>query len=508
MSGSCSSTFGYDSLYLDLKRNGVSINRTQIKLTDGTTPFSIVSSIRADTVEYSITVGITSGTKNFIFASRDSIVAGDVYLIAGQSNAVLARGDVRWEDEYCRTFGNYNSTYPSDTNWAIALADTNTRRQVVGVWALYLMKALRDSLGVPICIINGAVGGKSIEQSLPTASNPTNLATVYGMMLYRVQKAGLASSAKALFWYQGEANNNNGYLENFTTLYKSWKTHYPSLKKVYVFQIRPGCNTNRVHAELRETQRTLSEKYSDITVLPSVAIKGHDGCHLTTDGYIEISKQVYPVVMNDFYNGNFENVAAPNITKAIYVNQLNNRIALIFAPSAKLLFTPDTVVGGFNSTIKESFYLNGDNMNVSSVEIGNDTVFLNIKFPTGYDRVTYVPDKYYPGKSIYYEGPWITNDRGIGAFTFYEFPVEGKNGFANLSSPKGVQMYPNPARSYIQISDSESDSLDIRIYNIYGGVVYSDIRYGGNTTIGIGSLPSGSYSVSINGKRNKMIKVD
>ena len=43
---------------------------------------------------------------------------------------------------------------------------------------------------MPICMINGAVGGTRIDQHQRNPADPEDVATIYGRLLWRVQQAG------------------------------------------------------------------------------------------------------------------------------------------------------------------------------------------------------------------------------------------------------------------------------------------------------------------------------
>ena len=58
---------------------------------------------------------------------------------------------------------------------------------------------------------------------------------------------GIASTARALLWYQGESDNGNEALhaQNFDLLYNDWHGDFAALEQLYVFQVRTGCGVSR-----------------------------------------------------------------------------------------------------------------------------------------------------------------------------------------------------------------------------------------------------------------------
>ena len=57
---------------------------------------------------------------------------------------------------------------------------------------------------VPICIINGAQGGTRIDQHQRNEADPTDVSTIYGRLLWRLQQAKLTHGVRAVLWHQGE----------------------------------------------------------------------------------------------------------------------------------------------------------------------------------------------------------------------------------------------------------------------------------------------------------------
>jgi len=487
-------TPGYDSIYIKVLRNGVLRKRIShpLSYSGGVARFNFEPKIVAELAEYSLRVHAKNIVDDDSLAGCDSVVAGDVYLIAGQSNAVLCRSDVKWRNEFCRTFGNYNSPFARDTNWAVSVADTNDRNPAVGVWALHLQKKLVDAYKRPICIINGAVGGKTIESMLRTDSDPTKLSTIYGMMLNRVRKAGLAQHAKAIFWYQGESNSGGSYFSSFSTLYNDWKEDYPNVEKVYVFQIRPGCNINREHAQLREVQRTLPRSFPDIRTISTMGIPYHDGCHFTTQGYEIVAERVFSILSRDFYGStDTMSLDGPNISQAFYTDGSRTEIALIFSPlGSTLSITPDVEIDSVKASMKEYFYLDNQRVNILALTTRRDTLLITLTAPSDADSITYLPDKYYYSTLQFYEGPWIVNERGIGAFSFWRFPIESPQASVRSAafSEETFAVYPNPITNYATfiISLEKDDNITIELFDLLGRKVKTVVEE---------SLAAGTYKI-------------
>src|SRR5262245_17551989 len=157
----------------------------------------------------------------------------------------------------------------------------------VGAWGLRMAELLEDQYQVPIGLLNGAVGGTSITQHQRNDANPTDLDTIYGRLLLRANASHVATSARAMLWYQGESDGEerDRYKVDWQTLYDSWALDYPALERIYVFQIRKGCGV--AFAGVREVLRQLPDQYPDITIMSTDAAPRHDGCHYYYAGYRE-----------------------------------------------------------------------------------------------------------------------------------------------------------------------------------------------------------------------------
>lgn len=118
---------------------------------------------------------------------------GDVYGIAGQSNAVGA-GDTLHVSENPVFTGTMLGL---DGVWQPCVDPVGGNKG--SVWPL-VATSLMASRGVPIAFIPCAVGGTSIAEWLPGADH-YDPATLYGAMAVRCKRPG---GIKSLLWWQGE----------------------------------------------------------------------------------------------------------------------------------------------------------------------------------------------------------------------------------------------------------------------------------------------------------------
>lgn len=420
-------TTGYESVSLLIyKDNSIwkSYNY-DLYYRNGVAAFYFYPTIKAELSEYKFEVYANRTNDSSLVTMRDSIVCGDVYVINGQSNSHPSSSLERYSNEYCRTFGiqtgnsNYNVYSLSDTLWSLA---RGYYPNLTSVWGIQLQRLLVEREHVPICIINGGAGGSKIEEHMKDLTDPdfyTN--SIYGKLLYRTEKAGVRDKIKAIFWYQGEGNATNlfpYYIDYFNRLYNDWKIDYPSVEKIYLFQINIGCTSDNNSGHFREGQRSLKYLLPDVETIATVGIHGFDGCHYDTSGYHQIARQVYKMVARDFYSSNDTiNISSPDIVKAYYTSSLQKEIILEFGGVKDLVWPEDTL----DKTLSDHLYLDGTPGNISSGTAGGNQLRLKVDGTQPFTRITYLPNA--PPTGEIFQGPYIKNKNGVSTLSFFEFPV-------------------------------------------------------------------------------------
>jgi hypothetical protein len=420
---------GLQAVIFKLYRDGSMLDSTLTMLNyqNSVAPFNQTYKIKAEKSEYKIHFSLYDGvTENCILAA-DSIVAGDVFIVNGQSNASAPNqgtGAIE-NDEWVRTFGT--SFYTSfdcakDTLWGLGLGKTTQSNLAIGVWSMKLAKMLSDSLQVPICIINGARFGSRIVSHLPNMNNRSDLNTIYGRLLFRANKAGVANNIKGLFWYQGESDCDTAYVSyssRFNLLYDAWKSDFPGLSRLFVMQTRPGCvvGTNFLyHQQLREIHRSLESTYSDITLMSTAGLANFDGCHYLSTGYNLLATRLYALVLRDVYGANAgANIDPPKILNGSFVDSSNTLLAIKMSQN---MVWP-ALFNGHN--IINYFYFNTPGLTATTGWSSADTLYLKLSSSTLTPKISYLPGVYYNNSTQIYMGPWLTNANGIGALTYHQF---------------------------------------------------------------------------------------
>ena len=294
-----------DAVFLRVYADDKIFKTDSQKLTaDKTYAFSV--KLKPGLIKYKVEFGTKSDRTETVLATVTNLVCGDAYLIDGQSNAVATdwgEGEHPDTSEWIRSFGSTGGDVSA--GWGNAVRRHGACE--IGYWGMDLAKHLVESQKIPICIINGAVGGTLIEEHQRNPTNPTDPETIYGRLLNRVEQARLTHGIRGVFWHQGE--NNQGtqgatggfgwetYEQYFVDMSAAWKEDYPNIQHYYVFQIWPnscGMGGTRASDKLRDVQRTLPRLYSNMSIMSTLGIKPPGSCHYPSAGYAEMARLVRP----------------------------------------------------------------------------------------------------------------------------------------------------------------------------------------------------------------------
>ncbi|WP_375448188.1 sialate O-acetylesterase [uncultured Fibrella sp.] len=446
----------YVSVQVFRNKQAVGYKRVAISYTGGTGRFTVEPiTIKAEKAEYAINLYLGKDNDSVNVVNRTNLVAGDVYVLTGQSNASAFFRETR-TNEYCRTFGKTTGTYgvepynPADTSWA--LSNQTLLTQDVGTLGFEFQQLVLEKYGIPTCLINAAFHwSMMVHHATRTADNPADLTNGYGRMLYRLQKGGLDKSVKALIYRQGESEaygegvNWGGYFDIF---YKNLKTDLPSIRQFYVYQIDIIDPAVEAAPMIRETQRALVDKYPDIQVVPSVGTAGFDGLHYSDEGYIQNAQELTRLIGRDFYNSaDTDNINAPNSRRVDFSKGDRSEITVQFNTDQELVWTEQFE----NLLLKDHFYLDGRSGEVTAGRVLRNRVILTLKGPTTATKLTYLPPKNDPiSPGVPYRGPYITNKRGMRALSFFELPIGAPIVIRQLQTP--VMTSAVASLNYIRLS--------------------------------------------------------
>ena len=414
-------TKAVDSVFIKVYADGKLYKEESTKLAaDKSYGFAI--KLKAGLIKYKVEFGTNVGDKQTILKTVGNLVCGDVYLINGQSNAVAAAwGDKEFPEtnEWIRSFGSAGED-PTVVRWGPAIRRAQGDRLAVGYWAFDLAKRLMENHKIPICILNGAVGGTRIDQHQRSAENPEELNSIYGRLLWRTRQAKLTHSVRGIFWHQGENDQGSdgptggfgweNYRRYFLDLCSSWKEDYPNVQHYYTFQIWPySCSMGRAGSDsrLREVQRMLPSAFSKMSIMSTLGIDPPGGCHYPPEGYAEFARLILPLVEQFNYQVKpTASITPPDLQKASYTSSKRDEVKLEFDQPVK-----------WDAALKSQFYLDGEDGKVVSGKSQGNTLILKLDSGSEAQDITYLNGQSWSQKNL------LRGVNGIAALTFCEIPI-------------------------------------------------------------------------------------
>lgn len=525
----------YSSMRVKVYRDTVLSNTLNQNLSYvlGNATFNFSVPITAELINYRTDLYGVSGSTETLIQSAVEIVAGDAYIINGQSNSVanmyLLSGNGN-QSPFIRSFGN---TYPdawamADNNWYMADGDGVYNVGAIGQWGLKTARWIVDNVHIPVAVINGGVGGTYLQQHVRNNLNPGDATTIYGRLLQRMTNSGLKNNVRAIWWHQGESD---GALGQSTTQYKnawkslrsSWMIDYPSLEHYFTFQIRQGCGVSIDNIlNIMEAQRQLPKELANVHVVSTNgATQNTDNCHFPfNQGYEIFADRLIPQVATYMYGqAAAADMLSPDLATARLVAA--NVIELTFdnVTSASLVADPG---------VSLDFRLEG---------LGTGTAFL---FLVGVQNKVYVVlggTPALPSTISYYghqtQGPPVIRTVTNAALSFSAVPVMAGSILLSKKEDQRVleqqllpvleveqpelaasvkqELYknvdftisPNPAKDQLCLYFSKDLNWDqLKIIDLNGRTVLSqsmEDKTSGKSLIDISDLVPGAYFVSISG---------
>ena len=425
-----------DSVFLKVACDGQPYQQQTQELAGGK-QYALAAKLKPGLVKYRVEFGARRGGREIVLHRADNIVCGDAYLIQGQSNALATdtheeapRETNPWirsfgsdqDQEYHQKLGQNLWCHPV---WKFAggeahVASRHEHKAELGWWGMELAKRLLASQRVPICIINGAVGGTRIDQHQRNPDNPADLQTIYGRLLWRVREARLTHGIRAVLWHQGEndqgADGPSGgygwetYQRYFVDLAAGWKQDFPNLQHYYIYQIWPrSCSMGRDGSDnrLRDVQRTLPRLYSNMGIMSTLGIRPPGTCHYPLAGWAEFARLVQPLIERDLYGQAPAGcVTPPDLQHASYTSDARDAIALEF--DQPVVWQP---------SLASEFYLDGRNGVVASGAVAGNVLTLTLKQASAAATITYLDSNSWSQDRL------LVGANGLAALTFCEVPI-------------------------------------------------------------------------------------
>ena len=420
------------TVYLKLYADDQPVETVTSKLgSDGSYALSV--KLSPGLIKYRVEFGVD---EDRLLASVGDIVCGDAYLIDGQSNALATDTSEKSPSETNTWIRSYAtaSQNPKDNEgnlWVLPVWKAQGgQRAELGWWGMELAKRLVESQKVPIFMINAAVGGTRIDQHQRNSADPSDLTSIYGRMLWRVERAKLTHGIRGILWHQGEndqgADGPTGgfgwetYQPLFLQMAAGWKQDFPNVQRYYVFQIWPNsCSMggrNGTGDMLREKQRTLPLLFSNMRILSTLGVEPEGGCHFPLEGWGKFAQMVEPLIERDFYGRESEGaLTAPNLQRVVLDSTRT---------SIELEFDQPIV---WDDRLKSEFYLDGLKGKVMGGSIsggGGSGRVLTLKLgePTMATKITYLKEIDWKQDRL------LKGANGIAALTFCNVEMEVSRG--------------------------------------------------------------------------------
>ncbi len=376
--------------------------------------------LKAGLIKYKVEFGTKTGADEKVLHTASNLVCGDAFLLDGQSNTVAeswGADKCEYSSQWIRSFGSMGGD--GGAGWGNAVRRGGPRN--IGYWGMDLASHLVETQKIPICVINGAVGGTRIDQHKRGEENPNDPKTIYGRYLTRIQQAGLTHGIRAVLWHQGEADQGTDgpdggygwetYVRYWLNMTAAWKQDMPNIQHYYMYQIWPnacGQGGNRESDKFRDVQRLLPHLYSNMSAMSTLGIKPEGPCHYPPAGYAEMARLMIPLVERDIYGKTFDKpITAPDLKRACYTSAKKDEIALEFdQPMA------------WNDATASQLYLDGKGDKIASGTVSGNVVTLKLTQAGAAQTITYITDRKWDSKSLLY------GKNGIAALTFCEVKIE------------------------------------------------------------------------------------
>ena len=426
-------------LYADDK-----LQSTQSQKPKADKSYAFTAKLKSGLIKYKVEFGTKTGGVETVAKAVGNLICGDAYIIEGQSNAE-ATGPNNGPDEdpvspvgeWIRSYGNQHQG-STKGGWGNAVrthiwGKPNYGDHQIGAWGMPLAVGLVAKYSIPVCFINGAVGGTPIflHQSNPanrfdtSGDFYTNPYKIYGSLLTRVAAAKLTHGIRGVIWHQGENDSGSGaptgdwnyksYQQYFVDMAAAWKQDFPNIQHYYVFQVWPlPCGMGPKDDQIREAQRTLPQLFSNLRVMSTVGIAGPNAgrgsCHFDLESYAQFAMLMSPLVEVDNYGLVApEAVTAPNLQRVWFTSDKRDELALDFGQSIR-----------WKDEMIKDIYLDESRASIRAGTVVGNILKLQLTHPSTAKSIAYLSGRDWDGKPA----SLIFGTNGIAALTFCGVQIE------------------------------------------------------------------------------------
>lgn len=288
---------------------------------------------------------------------RFHIGVGDVYVIAGQSNAAGNGKDavddpISMDVHMFRMSGTWDIASHPIHDGTDALFPLSQDRTQAGhsPWLIF-GKTLAKNLGYPIGLIPTAVGGVPLSMWDRAVDG-----CLFDNMLEMVRQAG--GEVKGILWYQGCSDTSpelrQDYLERFTRVCKDFEKTFFENIPILTVQLNKVTHTKDSDVALdglalsmvREAQRQAAWQMKNVLMVPTIDLMVCDGIHNSAMSNLVIGQRVANKALRYIYDRNvicdapdIERIVAEGNTARLYFANVYDRIFADRNQTEKLMFS-------------------------------------------------------------------------------------------------------------------------------------------------------------------------
>jgi sialate O-acetylesterase len=270
---------------------------------------------------------------------------GDVYVIAGQSNAAGYGKDPAYDPPELGVHILKNNmtwdiaTHPLNDSTNTAHKENTEAANSGSSPYLAFAKMLRKELGYPIGLLQTSLGGSVLE-----AWNPAEKGELYRCMMKVAQSQN--NHIKGILWYQGCSDCNepqcSTYFERFENMVNCVRKETGIEELAFLTVQLNRYADSALNAEndlcwgkIRETQRQAARKLSNVFVVPATDCILTDVIHNNSSSNIKLGERIARLALSEIY-GKKINAKAPDLATTKKIG--SNKAELVF----------DNVYGSFN----------------------------------------------------------------------------------------------------------------------------------------------------------------
>lgn len=268
--------------------------------------------------------------------TRHFLGVGDIWVIAGQSNASgYGRNSYHDESELgihvLRQSGIWSlASHPlQDSTSTIFNGSRETHNAGHGPF-LHFARRLKQEMNYPIGLIVASLGGSALELWNP------EVGPLFKNMMTMISHAG--GKFKGMVWYQGETdakqNLAHDYLKRFLFSVKGWRDQFSqgafpvlSVQLSRYYSVNSG-NDDEAWSLVREAQRQAAYEVENLSVIPTLDLPLDDTIHLGSTANIILAERLVQCALGLAYH-KLARHRAPEIESAKKEN--DQIVTLIFS---------------------------------------------------------------------------------------------------------------------------------------------------------------------------------